>query len=107
MKWMGILGFVVLLPCGAMAGTCVSQTSAATFPANQPVPMVCDLHGAQKMILVDANGVIAALHGDAVLLAKQIEVERQQLAALWEEHLALEAEIDRMTRLLMSDIGVR
>ena len=102
-----ILWAVLISLCSvspSWAGTCLSQTSVPTFTVGQPVPQVCDVHGSQKVLLVDANGALAALRGDSVLLAKQIEQERERLAALHREHAQLMAEIDRMTLVLMGAI---
>ena len=100
----GYLAILCLMASPALAGTCLSQSSTPTFQAGQAVPQVCDVHGSQKVLLVDANGALAALRGDAVMLAKQIEAERAHVAALRREHAELMAEIDRMMAVL---VGVR
>lgn len=38
------------------AETCLSQSSVPTFQAGQAVPQVCDTHGTQKVMTVDADG---------------------------------------------------
>lgn len=40
----------------AYADTCLSQSGVPTFQAGQAVPQVCDTHGTQKVMTVDADG---------------------------------------------------
>lgn len=40
----------------AAADTCLSQSSVPTFSSGQSVPQVCDQHGTQKVMTVDADG---------------------------------------------------
>lgn len=62
---------VALAAFPASADTCLSQSSSETYPANQSTPQVCDMHGSQKMLLVDENGNPGAAVGGAITVEEE------------------------------------
>lgn len=75
------------------ADTCVSHNTVPTFPANQPAPKVCDLHGAQKVILYDENGQVAVLqHTNSFMVAKNVQALRERVKRLQVELASLQRE---------------
>jgi hypothetical protein len=70
MSWI-VLVLLLLAVAPAQAETCLSGSSPPTYSNNQPVPKNCDLHGSQKVLLVDQDGNPTSVGGGSLTVEEE------------------------------------
>lgn len=53
---LALFGSLALAPPGVQAQTCDPRDSAPTYAAGSPSPIVCDLHGSQRVTVTNSTG---------------------------------------------------